>query len=135
MNKTFTLTIHCDTPAFHPENMPEELATQIEIMGILNGVRQVVSFGATRGSCFDTHGEKAGEWEQTVYQTRPQSLFPYHMGFLLSHLRHRARHRRSCSLRTENGKRDQPDEKIPHPFYQPWRRLLPCRKRIHPNLL
>ena len=34
-----------------------------EIMGILNGVRQVVSFGATGGSCFDTHGEKAGEWE------------------------------------------------------------------------
>lgn len=63
MNKTFTLTIHCNTPAFHPENMSEELATQVEIMGILNGVRQVVSFGATRGSCFDTHGEKAGEWE------------------------------------------------------------------------
>ena len=39
MSKTFTLTIHCDTPAFHPENMPDELATQIEIMGILNGVR------------------------------------------------------------------------------------------------
>ena len=34
MNKTFTLTIHCDTSAFHPENMPEELATQVEIMGI-----------------------------------------------------------------------------------------------------
>lgn len=63
MKKTFTLTIHCDTSAFHPENMPEELATQVEIMGILNGVRQVVSFGATGGSCFDTHGEKAGEWE------------------------------------------------------------------------
>lgn len=61
MSKTFTLTIHCDTPAFQPET--DELVTQIEIMGILNGVRQVVSFGATRGSCFDTHGEKAGEWE------------------------------------------------------------------------
>ena len=63
MNKTFTLTIHCDTPAFHPENMPGELATQVEIVGILNGVRQVVNFGATRGSCFDNNGEKVGEWE------------------------------------------------------------------------
>ena len=63
MNKTFTLTIHCDTPAFHPEKTQEEFATQVEIMGILNGVRQVVSFGATRGNCFDTNGEKVEEWE------------------------------------------------------------------------
>lgn len=63
MNKTFTLTIHCDTSAFHPEKAQEEFATQVEIVGILNGVRQVVSFGATSGSCFDTNGEKVGEWE------------------------------------------------------------------------
>lgn len=63
MNKTFTLTIHCDTPAFHPENMPEEFVTQAEIMSILSGVRQVVSYGATHGSCFDSKGEKVGEWE------------------------------------------------------------------------
>ena len=60
MNKTFTLTIHCDTSAFHPENMPEELATQVEIMGILNGVRQVVSFGATGEAASTPMAKKQG---------------------------------------------------------------------------
>lgn len=67
MNKTFTLTIHCDTPAFHPENMPEnmpeEFATQAEIMSILSDIRQMVNLGATHGTCFDTNNEKVGEWE------------------------------------------------------------------------
>lgn len=63
MNKTFTLTIHCDTPSFHPGNNTDEFTTQAEIMSILSGVRQVVSYGATRGSCFDSKGEKVGEWE------------------------------------------------------------------------
>ena len=63
MSKTFTLTIHCDTPAFHSGNNSDEFTAQAEIMSILSGVRQVVSFGATRGNCFDTNGEKVGEWE------------------------------------------------------------------------